>query len=309
MANEISYALISDLRVAQVLSGDYLQLIADRQALPNHPALHYWGDFFGRGSNQAKIPHDSLPGYDSLVLTADGAAVANSAFVDGSTTLSVARYSKAYAPTDLAQFTSPSGEFTPARFAEDSVLSSALNLTDLIANLVGGFSNTVGTSGADFSLANWLAALSALEISCQGAIMPGSVMAVLHSVQVGDLRTAIGTTSGGAIQWMQPSQDQMIIRGNGYRGQYMGVDIFSSSRVPTANAGADRGGGMFVNGAIVWGDMSVQADGADQLVIGNKVLFERDRTAAAGVTQYVTHAYQGASEGIDGYGVSIITDA
>lgn len=307
--NTITYATLADLRISQILSADFLQLIADRNALPNHPALHYAGDLFGRGTDTIKIPHNSLPGYDALVQTADGSAVGNTAFTDGSTTISIARYSKAYAPTDLAKFSSPSGEFAPSRFAEDAILSGALNLTDLIANLVDGFSNTVGATGVDLSLANWLAGLGLLEVSCQGSIGEGSVMAVLHTQQVSDLRTAIGTNAAGALQWYPPSGEQLAIRGNGYRGRYMGVDIFASSRVPTANAGADRAGGLFVKGAICWADSSVQAEGPMQLAIGGKVLFEVDRDAPAGITKYVSHAYQGASEGIDAYGVSVITDA
>lgn len=307
--NNITYASIADLRVSQILSADFLQMVADRNALPNHPALHYAGDLFGRGTDTIKIPHNSLPGYDALIQTADGSAVGNTAFVDGSTTISVARYSKSYAPTDLAKFSSPSGEFAPGRFAEDAILSGALNLTDLIANLVDGFSNTVGATGVDLSLANWLAGLGLLEVTCQGAIGEGAVMAVLHTQQVSDLRTAIGTNAAGALQWYPPSMDQLVIRGNGYRGRYMGVDIFASSRVPTANAGADRAGGLFVKGAICWADMGVQAEGPMQLAIGGKVLFEVDRDAPAGITKYVSHAYQGASEGIDAYGVSVITDA
>ena len=66
---------------------------------------------------------------------------------------------------------------------------------------------------------------------------------------------------------------------------------------------------MFAKGAILWADGSVGSDGSpDQMVIGGKVLFERDRTARSGLTAYVSHRYLGVAEGIDGFGVTIATD-
>jgi hypothetical protein len=47
----------------------------------------------------------------------------------------------------------------------------------------------------------------------------------------------------------------------------------------------------------------------NQIVIAGKVLFERVRTGKSGLTAYVSHRYLGVVEGIDGFGVSIITDA
>jgi hypothetical protein len=134
-------------------------------------------------------------------------------------------------------------------------------------------------------------------------------MFVGHTQQLGDLRTAMSTV-GGAIQWYLPSQQLLPIRGGGYRGRYMGVDLFASPQVPTANAGADRAGGMFVRGAVLWADMSVEMDSdLNQIVIGNKVLFERARTAKSRLTDFVSSVYFGVSKGIDLLGVSVITDA
>lgn len=307
MADEILYSGIADLRTAEALSAEILLLLQDRNALPNHPALVFAGDAVGRGSAVLKIPAIGLQGYDLLSAPGDGSAVANTALSDTAFQVTVARYSKAYEASDLARLTDPAnGKIKVAEFASDAVVSSSNTLVSLVANVTDGFSSTVGSSGVDLSVNNFLAAIQTLEV----AKNVGPYMAILHPQQMGDLRAAIANVSGGAIQWLPASQEQIQILGNGYRGNWMGVDIFSSSFVPTANAGADRAGGMFARGAVLWADSSIPSEGdANQLVLAGKILFERERTAKSGLTAYVTHYYCGVSKGIDAAGVSIITDA
>jgi len=307
MADEILYSGIADLRTAEALSAEILLLLADRNALPNHPALMYAGDAVGRGSAVLKIPAVGLQGYDLLSAPGDGSPIANTALSDTAFQVTVARYSKAYEASDLARLTDPAnGKIKVAEFASDAVVSSSNTLVSLVANVTDGFSASVGSSGVDLSVNNFLAAIQTLEV----AKNVGPYMAILHPQQMGDLRAAIANVSGGAIQWLPASQEQIQILGNGYRGNWMGVDIFSSSFVPTANAGADRAGGMFARGAVLWADSSIPSEGdANQLVLAGKILFERERTAKSGLTAYVTHYYCGVSKGIDAAGVSIITDA
>ena len=305
MANEILYAGIADLRTAEALSAEYLLLLADRNALPAHPALVYGGDAMGRGSVVLKIPQIGLLGYDLLSATGDGSTVANTALTDGAATITVARYSKSYEASDLARLSDPSnGRINVQSFAADAVQSQANTLTSLVCNVTDDFTSFVGTSGSDLSVTNFLAAIQTLEV----AKVSGPYLCILHPQQIGDLRSSIAAATSGTIQWLPASQEQIQVLGGGYRGQWMGVDIFSSSYVPTKNAGADYGGGMFGRGAVVWADSTVETDYVDQLIVGNKVLFERDRTAKAGLTAYVSHAYMGVSKGIDSAGVSIITD-
>lgn len=307
MADEIIYSGIADLRTAQALSAEILLLLADRNALPNHPSLVYAGDAVGRGSSVLKVPGVGLGGYDLLTAPGDGSPVANTALTDAAYTVTVARYSKSYEASDLARLTDPSnGKIKIGEFAMDAVQSANNTLVSLVANVTDDFTATVGATGVDLSVANFLAAIQTLEV----AKNVGPYMAILHPQQMGDLRTAIASVTGGAVQWLPASQEQIQILGNGYRGQWMGVDIFSSSYVPTANAGADRAGGMFARSAVLWADSSIpEENDANQLILANKIMFERERTAKSGLTAYVTHYYVGVSKGNDAAGVSIITDA
>ena len=305
MANEILFSGLGDQTLAEALSNQYLLMLADRMALPNHPALFYAGDIAAASSNTIKVPQIGLMGYDLLASTGDGAAVANSAFADASSTVAVARYSKSYEASDLAKMTD-GGIVNMQMFAQDAIVSGAVTLTSLVANLVDNFATTVGSTGVDATFANFLDALTALEV----AKVQGPFMAVLHPTQWGDIRKDLAITAGGAVQYAAASQEALAVRGIGFQGSLCGADVFTSSYVPSANAGADRAGGIFGRGAIVWADGTVVNDDptGQSMVIGGKILFERARTAKSGLTAYVSHRYLGAAEGIDLCGVSIITD-
>jgi hypothetical protein len=304
MASEILYAGLADQRTAETLSGDFLYALAARDGLPQHPALMQAPDAMGRGSTVIKIPQLGLNGFDLAVATADGASVANTALTDASSTVTIARYSKAYEMSDLARLTD-TGMLNAQAFANDAVVTYNQQIVNLLANLMGGFSQTAGSTGVNLSVANFLAASALLEVGN----VAGPYLAILHPQQVADLKSELASTTAGALQWMPATAAQIETIGTGVRSAWAGVDIFTTSRVPSANAGADRAGGMFGRGAVAWGFSSIMTSGsADELVIGGRILFERDRTARAGLTAYVSHYYLGASECIDAAGVAVITD-
>ena len=307
MANEVTYASIGDLTVAAALSNQFLLLLADAAALPNHPALFDAGmvPAFG-ASSVIKVPHIGLMGVDIDAVTADGVAVANSALTDGSTSITIARYSKSYEATDLARMTQ-GGLLNIEMFAQDAVVSAAATLTELMAALMGSFSSVVGTSGANATMQNFLDAITTLEV----AKVQGPYMAFLHPQQWGDIRADLALNAGGAVQFDPATAALIATRGIGFQGTLAGVDVFTSTRIPTANAGADRAGGMFGRGAVGFARGTIANDypSGQSVVLGDQVLFERSRTAKSGLTAYVSHVYLGVSEMIDAAGVSIITDA
>lgn len=318
MATTVFSDILTDQRLAEVITQDYLLLAADRNALPNHPALYYAGDFAGSNAGVAagsvrKVPILGLDGFDLPDTLGEGAAITPGQITDQQFSLSVARKGKAYQPSDEVRFTDGLGVFNSATFARDALVSHSLALTDLLAGLVGGFSTSQSTTGVDLTVAVFLASLTSLEIASSGTFGPGQVMGVLHTVQVGDLRTSFATATAGALQWAPVAQEMAMIRGAGYRGQLFGVDLFASAYVPTANAGADRAGGIFARGGIAWADMTPSAETADQVVLGDKILFERGRDELRGLTSYVSTSWLGATRGYDTaphqMGCSIVSDA
>ena len=325
MASTLFADILSDQRAAELLNQDYLLLAADRNALPNHPALYYAGDFGRTGagastSSVRKVPILGLQGFDLPATVAEGASIVPSRVTDQQFTISVARGGKAYQPSDEVRFSDSLGVYNTQAFAMDAMAAHSLRLTNAIAALVGGFSLNESTTGVDLTVAVFLAAITDLETGSNQSFAPGDAMCVLHTQQVGDLRASFSTATG-TIQWTAVAQEQLALRGNGYRGQIFGVDVFSSGYAPSANAGADRAGGMFCRGGIAFATMSPYAEMADQVVIGSggvgpspvvPILFERDREALAGLTSYVSASWIGVTRGYDTsphrMGVSIITD-
>ena len=82
MANEIRYSGLGDLRLTETLAAQVQLLLADRNALGNHPALMYVGDASGTPSLTKKISQLGWLGYDAMSDVAEGASVSNTAFTD-----------------------------------------------------------------------------------------------------------------------------------------------------------------------------------------------------------------------------------
>lgn len=160
-----------------------------------------------------------------------------------------------------------------------------------LAALLGGFSSTVGTSGVDLTEANLLDALTTLT----NADAPRPYVLVLHTQQVGDLRKALATTTASVQTNTDP--DSLGGTGNGFEFGYYGIPVYASTNVPTANAAADRAGAIFSRGQAL--------ARVDKRPI--RVRPQRDESLRS--TEFNITSVYGQGELVDGWGVSVITDA
>ena len=114
-----------------------------------------------------------------------------------------------------------------------------VDITALFASL----SSTVGTTTVDLSLANILEAIYTLEV----ANAPKPYVGVLHPIQISDMRTALETNANSPFQsqGIRAGTNELGPAGNGFAGEWFGLPIYFSTNVPTANAAADRAGGIF----------------------------------------------------------------
>jgi hypothetical protein len=309
VADEIVVSSAGDLLLTASLSAKIVLLLADRNGIPAHPAIAagYSGSVNGTGSNVVKVSHIGLMGYDIQATGTEGSSVANTALTDGSTSITVVQKSKVYENSTLMAMLRGS-LIAQDSFAMDAVVTSNATKLDMLANLVDNFSTVVGTSGSNATFANFLDCIAALEINQ----VQGPFFGCLHPRQWADIRADVAAASGGAIQWNAGSQAMIDrMKGLGSQGSFCGVDVWTTTRVGTANAGADRAGGIFGANAILWADGTAVTEGAaDSMMLdGGRILFERVRTARAGLTAWVQHQWIGMAEGLDLAGVSLITDA
>ncbi len=308
MADEIVFSSLSDATVAATLHQEILLKMGDRASLWGHPALAYLGSVNGTGSNVKKA---AIWGLDLAPMSApsEGAAVANSA-ISGYTanaSVTVARQAIAWAPSDLATMTwgvGPSG--LVERIATDIVGSAKRRFQSLLCDITDGFTSTVGSSGVDFSVTNLFSALAVL----QNASATGPFLAILHPTQLSDLQASLRSETG-ALAFHSATPEMMAVKGQGYAGSYLNVDFYSSSLVPTANAGADRAGCIMARGAVAYADgLPAPQVGLGGMSIATGPIFvEMERDGAAGVTKIIGNYYLGMAKAQDGMGVSVITDA
>ena len=301
MANEIIVSGIGDIIAGEVMAAEFLMLLADREdGILNHPALMH-ATATSASSNVVRVAHLGLGGYDLLSATTPGSEVANTAFTDGKTDVTLAPRAKVYSLEDTARYVSD-GKLDPVMFAQDAVISINQTLISLIANVTDDFTSTVGTSGVNATWADMLDGKTTLGVAKNA----GPLLSVLHPQQWGDLET--DALSLGVLP--AKSMGGVIMAGMGlYKGNWMGMDIFVSSAVPTANGGADRAGGIWARGGVAWADAQFAPESDANIVDLGRGRFERDRKGTFLETSYITSWLAGVSKAIDGAGVSVITDA
>ena len=125
------------------------------------------------------------------------------------------------------------------------------DLATLLASLNGG--TAVGSTGVNFSLANLLAAILALE---SNEPENEDFVLALAPIQVSDLRTEIlSLSSGSSAIWTSQADASMSnfindVSRNGLKGTVLGIPVYqmSSSIVQTANSGADVVGALMCRG-------------------------------------------------------------
>ena len=178
-----------------------------------------------------------------------------------------------------------------SRFADTGARAVADKRDTDLAALLGGFTNIVGATTVNLSEANLLAAftrLSALDA-------PRPYVIVLHPDQVGDLRSALSTTT--AVVQTNTTPQELGGTGAGLEFAYYGMPVYMSTNVPTANAGADRAGAVFSKGQAL--------ARVDKRPI--RIRPQRDESLRA--TEFNITSVYGQGELVDTWGVSVITDA
>ena len=298
--------LSGNARVAAVLAQEIQLRLADRASLHNHPSIVNFGNMAGRGSAVLQVPVLGLDGYDILASAADGAVVGNTTMSNLNASLTIGRYALRYDFTDLAGLTDSIG-LNAQRLAESMVGSTLMAFQSALCDVIDGFTAVAGTTSVDMSVDDFYSAQFALTL----ASVPGPYICVLHPRQLADFQSSL-RAEYGATQFVQATQEMLNIKGQGFAGAFNGVDVFVSSKCPTANAGADRAGAMFGRGAVGYVEGSpFPIVGAPGVVTpaGSPVVVEFDRIIGGGTTSILASYYLGIGKLQDSMGVSIITDA
>lgn len=188
---------------------------------------------------------------------------------------------------------------TPQEMAEEAGKAVLKKLEQDILGLADGFSTTVGATGVDVTPAVLKSSFYELEAND----VPGRYVHVGHPRSLHDVTDdLIDATAGAASFWANPNASLSILNGNapqmnGYKGEYLGVDIFSTTNTESVNVGAD------------WANLTCNP----QLAIsfgedGRGIIVEIDRDIKKGVVQIAVFSFYDTKERIDGAGVYVVGD-
>ena len=297
MANEITaFNLQTDLRLAQMISQEVRLLINDTSNLRNSPYMDYVGSINGLGSDTIRV-RQAAYGRDLFSEFSDATEdqqVTETALTDASVDVAVKRLAMAFAITDMASMTGLGGanEVDPFRLAQAIATSYDASFASLTASTISSFSNIVA-GGTSLSVDDFMNAYQQLQTASSNRGVDGPFVAVLHPKQFNQLQDSINALTGGALVF-QPAlgADVMGAKGKGFKGSFLGVDIFTSSY--TIDDGVDFKGAMWGPGAVGYADGSPAIMTSETMSMG-PVTIEMDRDARRAITRVVGHAYLGLS--------------
>ncbi len=108
------------------------------------------------------------------------------------------------------------------------------------------FTTSVGTTTADLTNAQFLSAI--YEFENKNIMSRGDPVAILHPIQVADLRTSIAALTGSVFGGQNPAGAAGGMMRMGQSFDLYGVNISTSTNCAAVNTAADRQGALFPRG-------------------------------------------------------------
>lgn len=305
---EIKYSTLNTagLRLDKMIENEVRALLFDAASIRNSGALLFAGDVAGLGSSALSLRYAGLDGYEPMNTQADGTEITSTNLTTATADITVGRIGLRYDLTDLAALTKLGNDVDVFRLAGSMAGAFESRFMEMVCSLFSSASSSAGTSGVDMSVDDFMDALYLLEI----ANNPSQLFSILHPRQIADLQSSIRNETANAIAFNPAHHELMKSLGQGFVGDFMGVQIHKSSYVPTD--GTDRSGAMFSAGAIAYalGTPAPLAGPAGEIrPAGTPVLVELQRDSAFSLTKIVGTAYTGAAIVEQSRIVEIATDA
>ena len=305
MANEITFTGSGGSTRAAEIYGKLLhELLLDPTDLRG--VVRNLGDIGGSGSSTLTV---GTVDYDTPFAAANAdevTAADNTAVTVGAVSLSVAHQILSFGVSDLHSVTGAPGMLGLQELAAKGAQAYGMRFTDLVMAAADTITANVGTSGADMTVDDWFSATATL----QQAVVPGPYAAILAPVQVTDLQASL-RSEGGAIQFLPATAAQLALKGPGYQGQFMGVDIWQSDSVSTS--GGNRVGAMFGDGCLGYTEASARGAMPGSMAAsspaGSPIYAEFVRAGDPGISRIVLHAFVAVGLLETARGVNITTDA
>ena len=298
--------LSGDLRLAAALDRNLLALLHDAATIRTVPgALVDFGTVNDTGSDTKQVRLAGLDGYSAMSTTgAENTDVSTTALVDSHADIAVVRGSLRHDISDLASLTGFNGsDVDPERLALSMVGAFEKWVMSLVATAIQSAGTDVGSSGVDASDDDYYDAIATLELNS----VPGPYFMMVHPRQLVDLQNSWRST-GGIMGFTSATADMLAIKGQGYAGSYLGVDIYVSDQV--VGDGTNRHGAMWGTGflGIAYGDPKPTMLSGVVRAGPSPLLVEVQRDSSAATSEIIGSGYCGVSIIETARGVGFVTD-
>ena len=174
------------------------------------------------------------------------------------------------------------------------------------------FTATAGANTTTLSVDDFFDAIFKLEQagfgtgSAGGA--PGPYACVLAPKALTELQDSLRNETGNAISRMQSSMDMLQAKGENFKGNLFGVDVYSSALGVNQNASSGYDNYMISPMALGYVDgIPAGVQGSADLMSMGKVVVEFDRRPMSASTFIVGHAYLGLGIIEDDRGVKLLS--
>jgi hypothetical protein len=297
----------SSVLSAQEADLRYLLTIADRAGMFQHPV--FASGYLGRAdmSKTVQRPVYGL-GADEMGAETEGTGASGTAIADSTVSATVAGQILVRENTQLLRNVTGESLSPSELFGMDMAVAASTRFLSMVATAMQSAAGSVGVSGADLTAATHFGGVAAYRaLASLGIGGTGAPVALYHIHQVNDLETNLFTSAGGQLQYGDEARRMAAFSGGIFRGFINDVPIYGTSKVPTANAGADRSGALLGAGSIVWADQLPAIDDASrQAVLGGDapdgsilppMLAEIDRDSKSGITAVVGRIFLGVNYG------------
>jgi hypothetical protein len=217
----------------------------------------------------------------------------------GNATVTVGVVGIAREITDLAQAVTIGDQMAYA-VEDGAALCKEMAEDDLCGLLDELTGTTIGSTGVDLSLANFIEAIARMRT----AKARGKYVALLDDQQALDLTQSVASATG-SVWSNQANADQSVLnsRSDGFVGSLLGVDIWYSNLTDTANTGADVCGGIWLDPAVNDGQCAFAL-----VELWQPKVTSRPDVLQPSTEMSVTYAY-GVGTKLAAAGCPIITDA
>lgn len=296
------------LRLAAMIEAEVRAQLADMATIRNTDALLFAGDLAGSGSDAVTLRFAGYGAKTPMAAADEDSDVSATALSTATSSITIARNALRYDITDLAVLTGLGRDIDPFLLANSMAMSAEARIMEIVCNTFSSATTSVGTSGVDMSLDDFCDAIFELELNDN----MGNFYSVLSPRQYADLQNSLRSETNNALAFSPAVEEALAIKGQGFQGSLMGVQIFRSAYVQNSSPAGNKVGAMMSAGAVGYAigtPRPLAGAGAEIRPAGTPVVvaFERDESKA--LTEIVGHLYCGAAISEDAKIVKIVTDA